>query len=64
LLLAHSLRRNTEPETALEQVWLLAGMEEKLGYTIEEPARRFDRSATWVARGLALFETLPEAVQQ
>lgn len=64
LLLAHSLRRNSEPETALEQGWLLAEMEEKLGYTIEELARRFDRSATWVARRLALVETLPEAVQQ
>ena len=54
LLLAHSLRMNSEPETALEQGWLLAEMEEKLGYTIEELARRFDRSATWVARRLAL----------
>jgi ParB family chromosome partitioning protein len=64
LLLVHSLRMNSEPETALEQGWLLAEMEEKLGYTIEELARRFDRSATWVARRLALVETLPEAVQQ
>lgn len=64
LLLAHSLRMNSEPETALEQGWLLAEMEEKLSYTIEELARRFDRSATWVARRLALVETLPEAVQQ
>jgi hypothetical protein len=32
LLLAHSLRMNSEPETALEQGWLLAEMEEKLGY--------------------------------
>lgn len=64
LLLVRSLRMNSEPETALEQGWLLAEMEEKLGYTIEELARRFDRSATWVARRLALVETLPEAVQQ
>jgi hypothetical protein len=64
LLLVRSLRMNGEPETALEQGWLLAEMEEKLGYTIEELARRFDRSATWVARRLALVETLPEAVQQ
>ena len=28
LLLAHSLRMNSEPETALEQGWLLAEMEE------------------------------------
>jgi uncharacterized ParB-like nuclease family protein len=46
LLLARSLRMNSEPETALEQGWLLSEMEEKLGYTIEELARRFDRSAS------------------
>lgn len=64
LLLVRSLRMNSEPETALEQGWLLAEMEEQFGYTIEELARRFDRSATWVARRLALVETLPEVVQQ
>jgi ParB/RepB/Spo0J family partition protein len=64
LLLVHSLRTNSEPETALEQGWLLAEMEEKHGYTIEELARRFNRSASWIARRLSLVETLPEAVQQ
>lgn len=64
LLLVHSLRNNGEPETALEQGWLLAEMEEKHGYTIEELARRFNRSASWIARRLALVDTLPEAVQQ
>jgi len=64
LLLVHSLRSRGEPETALEQGWLLAEMEEKHGYTLEELARRFNRSATWVARRLALVDTLPEAVQQ
>ena len=64
LVLARSLAMNSEPETALEQGWLLAEMEEKLGYSIEELARRFDRSPTWVARRLALVDTLPESVQQ
>ena len=64
LLLVRSLRMNSEPETALEQGWLLAEMEEKLGYSIDDLARRFDRSPTWVARRLSLVETLPEAVQQ
>jgi len=64
LLLVHSLRSNGEPETALEQGWLLAEMEHKHGYTIEDLARRFNRSATWIARRLALVDTLPEAVQQ
>ena len=54
----------SEPETALEQGWLLAEMESRLGCSIEELARRFDRSPTWVASRLALVETLPETVQQ
>ena len=64
LLLVRSLRMNSEPETALEQDWLLAEMEAKLGYTIDELARRFDRSPTWVARRLSLVETLSESIQQ
>jgi ParB family transcriptional regulator, chromosome partitioning protein len=64
LLLVRSLRMNSEPETAIEQGWLLQEMESRLNCSIEELARRFDRSATWVARRLALVETLPEAVQQ
>jgi ParB/RepB/Spo0J family partition protein len=64
LLLVRSLRMNSEPETALEQGWLLQEMESRLDCSIEELARRFDRSATWVARRLALVETLPESVQQ
>jgi ParB/RepB/Spo0J family partition protein len=64
LVLVRSLRMNSEPETALEQGWLLQEMESRLNCSIEELARRFDRSATWVARRLALVDTLPEAVQQ
>jgi len=63
LVLERSLRMS-EPETALEQGWLLAEMESRLNCSIEELARRFDRSTTWVARRLALVELLPEAVQQ
>ena len=63
LLLDRSMRMS-EPETALEQGWLLSEMEERLNYSIDELARRFDRSPSWVARRLALVETLPEAIQQ
>jgi ParB family transcriptional regulator, chromosome partitioning protein len=63
LVLERSLRMS-EPETALEQGWLLAEMESRLGCSIEELARRFDRSKTWVASRLALVELLPETVQQ
>jgi ParB family transcriptional regulator, chromosome partitioning protein len=63
LLLDRSLRL-AEQETALEQGWLLAELEERFGYGLEELARRFDRSVSWVSRRLALVELLPEAIQQ
>lgn len=56
--------RMSEPDSALEQGWLLQEMESRLGCSIEELARRFDRSNNWVASRLALVETLPESVQQ
>jgi ParB family transcriptional regulator, chromosome partitioning protein len=63
VLLDRSLRL-AEHETALEVGWLLAEMEQRFGYSLEELARRFDRSVTWVWRRLALVELLPEAIQQ
>src|SRR5664280_2752275 len=63
LLLDRSLRFS-EHETALEQGWLLAEMEQRFGYGLDELARRFDRSVSWVSRRLALVELLPEAIQQ
>ena len=63
LLLSRSLRFSPQ-ESALEQGWLLAEMEQRFGYGLEELARRFDRSTSWVSRRLALVELLPEAIQQ
>ena len=63
LLLDRSLRFSPQ-ESALEQGWLLSEMEQRLGYSPEELARRFDRSVSWVSRRLALVELLPEAIQQ
>lgn len=63
VLLDRSLRIS-EPETALEVGWLLAELEQRFGYGLEELARRFDRSASWISRRLALVEVLPEAVQE
>jgi hypothetical protein len=39
-------------------------MEQRFGYGLDELARRFDRSPSWVSRRLALVELLPEAIQQ
>ena len=63
LLLDRTLRFS-QPETALEQGWLLSEMERRFCYGLDELARRFDRSASWVSRRLALVELLPEAIQQ
>ncbi|MGA2118785.1 MAG: DUF3853 family protein [Bryobacteraceae bacterium] len=63
LLLDRSLRLS-EQETALEQGWLLQELEQRFGYGLDELARRFDRSVSWVSRRLALVELLPEAIQQ
>ena len=63
VLLDRSLRLS-EHETALEVGWLLAELEQRFGYGLDELARRFDRSVSWVSRRLALAEVLPEAIQQ
>jgi hypothetical protein len=63
VLLDRSLRIS-EQETALEVGWLLAELEQRFCYGLDELARRFDRSVSWVSRRLALVEVLPEAIQQ
>ena len=63
LLLDRSLRFSKH-ESALEQGWLLSEREQRFGYGLDEPARRFDGSVSWVSRRLALVELLPEAIQQ
>ena len=63
LLLSRSQRMSPQ-ESALEQGWLLSEMEQRFSYSLDELARRFDRSISWVSRRLALVELLPEAVQR
>ena len=63
VLLSISLRSSPQ-ESAIEQGWLLAEMEQRFGYGLDELARRFDRGTRWVSRRLALVELLPEAIQQ
>ena len=62
LVLDRSLRWS-ERESALEEGWLLAELEQRFGYGLEELARQFDRSVSWVSRRLALVELLPDSVQ-
>jgi ParB/RepB/Spo0J family partition protein len=63
LVLSRSLRFSPQ-ESALEQGWLLVEMEQRFGCSLDELARRFDRSVSWVSRRLALVELLPETIQQ
>src|SRR6266851_1197635 len=63
VVLDRSLRLS-EHETALEVGWLLAELERRFDYGLDELARRFDRSVSWVSGRLALVEVLPEAIQQ
>ena len=50
----------SERESALEEGWLLAELEQGFGYGLEELARQFDRSVSWVSR--RLVELLPDSV--
>lgn len=63
LVLDRSLRWS-ERESTLEEGWLLADLEQRFGYGLEELARVFDRSLSWVSRRLALVELLPDSVQE
>lgn len=61
LLLERGLRRGSED--ALDQAWLLAELEGRFGYSLEELARRFEHSKSWVSGRLALIHTLPGPIQ-
>ena len=63
LLLSRSQRMSPQ-ESALEQGWLLSEMEHRFNYSLDDLARRFDRSVSWVSRRLALVELLPQTVQR
>jgi ParB/RepB/Spo0J family partition protein len=63
LVLDRSLRFATQ-ETALEQGWLLSELEKHFGYSLDDLARRFDRSVSWVSGRLSLVDLLPETIQQ
>jgi len=62
LLLERSLRRGSED--ALDQAWLLAELQERYQWSLEELARRFERSKSWVSGRLALLQALPASIQE
>lgn len=62
LLLERRLRGTRED--AFDQAWLLAELRERFGLSLEELARRFEHSKSWVSRRLGLLERLPESIHE
>lgn len=62
LLLERGLRCGSED--ALDQAWLLAELQERFGWSLEQLARGFERSKSWVSERLALLKTLPASIQE
>jgi ParB-like chromosome segregation protein Spo0J len=48
----------------LDQAWLLAELKQRFGWSVDELARRFEHSKSWVSGRLALLEALPAPIQQ
>jgi ParB family chromosome partitioning protein len=63
-LLLGRLMRAAEGESALEQAWLLRELQERFALSLDDLARRFGRSSSWVSRRLGLAQDLPDAIQQ
>jgi ParB/RepB/Spo0J family partition protein len=63
-LLLERLMRTGEPDSPLAQGWLLSDLRVRFALALEELARRFDKSPSWVSRRLALVEELPAEVQE
>lgn len=63
-LIFRHLLHTEAPDTALEQGWLLRTLHEDHGLPMEQLARRFDRSLSWVSRRLSLVRDLPDVVQR
>ena len=63
LILVHRMQ-TAEPESALEESWLLDELHTRFGFSLPDLARRFGRSLSWVSRRLALVHELPEGIQE
>jgi ParB family transcriptional regulator, chromosome partitioning protein len=63
-LLLGGLMRSADGASVLEQAWLLRELRDRFQLSLEELARRFGRSSSWVSRRLGLAKELPEAIQE
>ena len=62
LLLERRMRHGSED--ALDQAWLIAMLQERFGLSLEELARAFEHSKSWVSRRLGLIQVLPGQIQE
>jgi len=62
LLLERGLRCRSED--ALDQAWLLTELRDRFGWSLEQLARSFEHSKSWVSERLALIQTLPVSIQE
>jgi ParB/RepB/Spo0J family partition protein len=62
-LMLERLMRTSEVDSPIEQGWLLCELRTHFGLSLEELARRFDKSKSWVSRRVALVVELPELIQ-
>jgi hypothetical protein len=62
-LIFRQLLHSEAADTAFEQGWLLRTLHEDHALSMEQLARRFDRSVSWVSRRLSLVRDLPPLVQ-
>lgn len=63
-LIFRQLLHGEATATPLEQGWVLRTLHEEHAFSMEQLARRFDRSVSWVSRRLSLVRDLPPLVQQ
>lgn len=63
-LVLEKLMRSADADSPIEQGWLLRELRHRFGVGIDELARRFDKSTSWVSRRLGLVQDLPDTIQQ
>jgi len=63
LVLEHVMRA-ADPAGPLEQGWMLDELRIRFGLSLDDLARRFDKTPSWVSRRLALVRALPDAIQR
>ena len=63
-LLLERLLRTGEADSAIEQGWFLRELSTRFGLGLDELARRFDRTKSWVSRRIALISDVPASVQE